>query len=682
LALTPFVLGADLLGPIFQNFKGTNLGQTYINYAPFIDAIIYIWLFISVAKGALKDKLSNQVAVALGLILGIAMCVFELTSKFNIGKLGPFAAIILFLIIGMFLFNLMKGFTGNTWAAVSVAFLIIYSLANWIAPSLITWMQQTGWLGTLLSILFLISIIGLIYGVFSLFKGIKGGEWGAFRAGKREDEAERKFTRSNRKEEIEANRQKKAAENMFKLETEMGNLNHNIQQLEQAEATSFNNTLRTRQQQIQAVADLSNVLNRSWELQKELQEAYGKASQEAYANNEGYLNTIKQSTQQLDDFLKRIAELLQKLHDGVVNTEKEEREADVQIRTELDKQIQELDTSVKKYEDTILTIGTYTDIKEKKTNDTVADLKTIEDIAKQRKDILIKIRETQALLEKNRNEILLGDQKNITNLKHAIEVSDQNPAKNLNVLVRGINVGQNASQIGKDYDAAKGFFGTVGSLINLRNQYLSGDNLKQIYQSIKNVHTTLQEIVTKTNEEKTLITNKNNLLTQFNDLQAVLQKKKTDIIKTHLTNSKQIFERDIAQLKSFQDNITKYYVSSSSPIAMGINIGGAYKKEFQNIADIITDVALKELLIQQTKNINYILGRYNNIQLSDKGLNSIIEKTIKELDIIVKKLSEDIAAFELRYKHYREIIDIESKLAQATNANTQTQSRTSPKLTP
>ena len=169
LVLTPFVLGADFLDPVFSSFRGTNLGQTYLNYAPFIDAIIYIWLFIAVAKKSMPEKMGGQVATALGIILGVAMCVFELTSKFNLGKLGPFAAIILFLVIGLFLYNLVKGFTDNVWASMSVAFLIIYSLAKWIVPSLFDWIGKLGFLGTILAIMFLASIIGLIAGIFSLF---------------------------------------------------------------------------------------------------------------------------------------------------------------------------------------------------------------------------------------------------------------------------------------------------------------------------------------------------------------------------------------------------------------------------------------------------------------------------------------------------------------------------------
>ena len=677
LVVTPFVFGADFLDPIFQSFRGTNLGQTYVNYAPFIDAIIYIWLFIAIAKKAMPEKMGGQVATALGIMLGISMCVFELTSKFNIGKLGPFAAIILFLVIGMFLYNLMKGFTGNTWAAMSVAFLIIYSVAKWIVPSLFDWMGQVGWLGSVLAIMFLVSIIGLIYGIFSLFKGIKSGEWGSFKAKQQQGEAGKTFHNINRREEIEANRKKRAAENMFKLETEMGNLNNSIKQLEQAETNDYNKNLHNRQNQIQLLADLSNTLNRSWELQKQLQEAYGKASMPAYAENTEYLNTIKQSTQQLDDFLRRIRDLLQKLYDGVVNTEKDERDADVQIRNEFDLEIKKLEDTLRKYENALATIKTYTETD--KTNATIEDLKSIEDIAKQRKDILLKVKETQALLEKNRNAVLLEDQQNIADLKHAIEVSDANPAKNLNVLVRGINIGQNASQIKERYNDAQGVLGTIGSLINLRNQYLSGDNLRQIYQSVKNVHDRLQEIVVKINQEKTQITNKNTLLTTFNNLQAALQTKKANVIQTHLTASKKAFENDKTQLQLFQDKLKIYYNNNrKSDIEMNKKIITDYKKEFSDIIITIKDKALRDLL---TKEVNYIikeLGQYNEY-VGKIDFNSAKENALKNLNNTYFELEQYKAEFIKRYQNYIEVINLEYKFAQSTN-NIQTQAQ--PKLNP
>ena len=81
--------------------KGVNVGQSYNNYAPFVDAVLYFILFIGVAKMALGAKFGDvkTVPIIIGIILAIGMCVFELKTGFNIGKMWWFVGLLFFILL-------------------------------------------------------------------------------------------------------------------------------------------------------------------------------------------------------------------------------------------------------------------------------------------------------------------------------------------------------------------------------------------------------------------------------------------------------------------------------------------------------------------------------------------------------------------------------------------------------
>ncbi|MGV8141317.1 MAG: hypothetical protein ACP5NW_02660, partial [Candidatus Woesearchaeota archaeon] len=364
LILVPFVLSADLLEPIFSSFRGTNLGKTYNNYTAFIDAILYMWFFVVLAKGILKDKLSNAVAVSIGVMLAIAMAVFETNTGFNLGKLAPFALLILFLAVGIFLYNFLSQVISSKWAAVSVAFLIIYSLLQFVAPAAIAWINKVGWLGTMLSLFYMIAVIGLIYSLISMIGGIRGrgsssggGLFGGRGSGRNNDnDNDRNITDENKKTWLERSREREATANIAKLDVDLSTLNNNVAQLAKLESEIESRELNNRRVQIKTLQDLQNALNGAWRVQAELQKAYRNISRPEYANNQTAIDSITSGSQQLSEFVLKVEKLLMLLKEKF-EKEVTDEEKEVQVRNELENSLKKIDATVANYTEATLKIS-------------------------------------------------------------------------------------------------------------------------------------------------------------------------------------------------------------------------------------------------------------------------------------------------------------------------------------
>jgi hypothetical protein len=170
LILTPFVFGANALDNIFNNpmLKGINIAATYQNNFAFIDAILYFILFIGVASTALGERFkeSKTVPTIIGVMLAIGMAVFEYQTKFNLGKLAPFAALVFFLIFGMAVYSYTRSFSESKIVPFALAVVTLITLINWFAPSLKAWILRSPAASAIWMIGGLVAWIGLIIVVY------------------------------------------------------------------------------------------------------------------------------------------------------------------------------------------------------------------------------------------------------------------------------------------------------------------------------------------------------------------------------------------------------------------------------------------------------------------------------------------------------------------------------------
>lgn len=224
--VTPFVFGAsnNILDNVLQPFKGLNLGATYLQYAPFIDAIIYFWFFIVLTKGIFKEKFPTSVATAVGVILGIAMSVFEYNSHFNLGALGPLAALIFFLVPTIMLVMWVKSLGGSGALAFSIGFLIFYSLITTIAKPLLDWINKVPFLSAILALGLVAAIIALIIGIGKLFGNIKTGKFALDRDG-------REIARENRETALKDREEKKALKKLDKAKVNIAELDRHMKNM-------------------------------------------------------------------------------------------------------------------------------------------------------------------------------------------------------------------------------------------------------------------------------------------------------------------------------------------------------------------------------------------------------------------------------------------------------------------
>ncbi|MGV8171240.1 MAG: hypothetical protein ACP5OA_00930, partial [Candidatus Woesearchaeota archaeon] len=154
-------------------------------YYQFIDALIYLVLFLSLAQLVFTKIYSNNkreakmVAVAIALSLMFAMVVLENMTGFNLGQLAPVALVIFLSVLAMLLYNLLQGLFGSEGkgktASAALTYLLVYGLLVVPFNTLNQWIITNSPL--LASVLSLASVVAFIYLLIQLFSalGLGGG---------------------------------------------------------------------------------------------------------------------------------------------------------------------------------------------------------------------------------------------------------------------------------------------------------------------------------------------------------------------------------------------------------------------------------------------------------------------------------------------------------------------------
>ena len=172
---------------LFRPFSGVNIGSLYLQYFYFIDAIVYLILFLGLTQyvfGKVYKSADGKpareakiIAVGVGLALTFAMAVFELQTGFNLGRLSWYAALILYILLYFFLFSILKGMFDDVKIAFCISNLIMYGVLYSTFYSLYYWIEYNiPLLMALLSVALVISFICVLLQLFKLFSG--GGNTG------------------------------------------------------------------------------------------------------------------------------------------------------------------------------------------------------------------------------------------------------------------------------------------------------------------------------------------------------------------------------------------------------------------------------------------------------------------------------------------------------------------------
>lgn len=170
---------AIYLNNILNPFGGINIASFYLNYYSFIDGLVFLILFLSVAQVVFKkvykdnQKEAKMVAIAIALALTISMIVLEMNTGFNIGQLAPVSLMVFLIVLAVLLYNLMLGLfplkEGQKVSMHSAAltYLIIYGLLVVPFGTLYKWIQTNA--PILSAVLELAGLVAFVYIIIELF---------------------------------------------------------------------------------------------------------------------------------------------------------------------------------------------------------------------------------------------------------------------------------------------------------------------------------------------------------------------------------------------------------------------------------------------------------------------------------------------------------------------------------
>ena len=165
-----FAAQKNWLKVLLEPFFGWDIAGTYQSAASFIDFILYIFIFLYITRYAISKRFEGATAkslsVVIAIVLAIGMAVFERMFDFNLGKLAPLAGLIIFAVIAMIAFNVIKGLGAGTASAGAWAYLLLYGVLSATASKYLTWLYDK--IPFFEGILY----IGVIFAIFGILKGL------------------------------------------------------------------------------------------------------------------------------------------------------------------------------------------------------------------------------------------------------------------------------------------------------------------------------------------------------------------------------------------------------------------------------------------------------------------------------------------------------------------------------
>lgn len=136
----------NILKKALKPFKYLDVEKFYDDYSTFIDLVIYLVIFIGIAKVTLGNRFygrgGNLVVIGIGTALAVSLLVTQNVIGFNLKSFGSIAAFIFVLLVGITLYFAMKHVGLKTAGSVAIVIVIIYFLLRASNPSLFRWFED------------------------------------------------------------------------------------------------------------------------------------------------------------------------------------------------------------------------------------------------------------------------------------------------------------------------------------------------------------------------------------------------------------------------------------------------------------------------------------------------------------------------------------------------------------
>ncbi len=158
----------NVISIILDPLGASRFPELYQQYAPFVDFVLYLFLFLGVTRSVLGERFKGSggriLINALGIILAIALAVTGQRMNFRIADLGVIAVAILLGVLGILLYRTLIQFGVSNGVSGSVAFLLIYSAMRGFSPSLFDWLTiSVPIIAAFLSLALLLSTCTVLY---------------------------------------------------------------------------------------------------------------------------------------------------------------------------------------------------------------------------------------------------------------------------------------------------------------------------------------------------------------------------------------------------------------------------------------------------------------------------------------------------------------------------------------
>ena len=275
------------LTEIFETIKGFDVFEAYQKFPFLIDTLIYFLFFISIAMATLgqhfKGNGGKGVVIAMGLALSVGISYWAKKVGFKLGNLGPLAALIFALVIGIWIYRIVRG-ENEAGAGIWISIIVIWVAFNMFFPQLVNTLQENKWGNMLLGVLTLLFIVALPMAATQFFKGSgergrdEGGRWGGLWPGggreprtpeerrkkeEKEEEEEEKKEKEEEDKEVRAEIRDTAREigELRKIHDEIGRLKGGVDRLLTAAPPNWPATINAYNRSVNDVKDdLNNLI--------------------------------------------------------------------------------------------------------------------------------------------------------------------------------------------------------------------------------------------------------------------------------------------------------------------------------------------------------------------------------------------------------------------------------------
>jgi len=181
-ACSAYAAETGMIGSLISPFG--KLEVVYGKFGPFIDAMIYLIIFLGISQATLgkqfdKSKGGRAIVIGVGLVLAIGLSLFGVRTGFNIASFGPIAAIILISLMGFAFYTGITSFEiegVDKLTIAAIAYLLFYYGVQATVPNVIMFINSNvpvvGGLLAMLALGFTIYVIVMMVKfAMSLFGG-------------------------------------------------------------------------------------------------------------------------------------------------------------------------------------------------------------------------------------------------------------------------------------------------------------------------------------------------------------------------------------------------------------------------------------------------------------------------------------------------------------------------------